>query len=206
MNVVSGMIPTKYLIPGAALGAINKRVFFPAAKKIASKVSVGIGILSEEEARTQEKMFDNLISPINSIIDSLENQVMQILGGGSGILETLVSWVENKERNKNPVQIEIKETDANKKMESSLAKEFDKPTDTGLGNIIKYMKAPKISELQRGSTVSAKNIDMSLFNAMEHAEARSEMQNPSPGAESFGAPVQSLGGRGSVVIPPKRKF
>ena len=91
------LVPTKYLVPTALLASANKRVIFPAAKKIASKVSTGLGILTEDEAWAQEKMFDSLMFPINNIIDKLEQEVIDILGG-TGMVDTLSGWFGNKKK------------------------------------------------------------------------------------------------------------
>ncbi len=54
MNSIIGLVPTKYLVPAGIMAAANKRIIIPAAKKIASKVSTSLGILTEKEAKNQE--------------------------------------------------------------------------------------------------------------------------------------------------------
>lgn len=188
------MVPPKYLVPIGALGALNKRIIFPAAKKVASKVSTSLGILSQEEAMAQEVMFDNLTAPINKIIDTLENSVIEILGGGLGIAETLIQWVASKDRDWSGTQIVQKESAPPQNIVSALGENVGhQKSDLNLQAAREQIKSlggvKKIKELSKSSQVSSKNIDMSLFNAMEHQESEKQHSDISPTPPQSGAPL-----------------
>lgn len=217
MQTIIGMIPNKYLIPAALLASANKRLIIPTAKKVATGVSTSLGILTEEQAKNQEKLFDKMMFPITSIIDNLESQIIEILGG-TGFTETLSSWINGKKKH-SPTEIIEKEDQAVKNEFVSAIGQNVGPqkNEVSTQEFKKQIYAPgkiKAKEsLTQKSNISATNIDMNLFNAMEHENAHERTMNPNPIPSLSGMPSQSLGQiakrmytkDGSVLIP-KTKF
>ena len=221
MNVSSllGLVPSKYLVPAGILASVNKRVVIPAAKKVASKVTTSLGILTEQQAQKQEELFDEMLFPITKIIDNLEQQVISILGGNFS--ETLSSWIGGKKKH-SPTEILEKEDQAVKENKSALGQNIGGTPDAV------YIDKKKMETTGRGmmkpnpnpkkSQVSAQNIDMSLFNAMEHEQAHQSLTNPHPlpstaGASGYSQPsladiAKSMRtpGEGSLIIPKRKKL
>jgi hypothetical protein len=76
-----GMVPLKPLLIGASIGKLNKDVIFPSAKKIASATTRTLGLASEQDIKASEKYFDELVGPVNNIIQEIEGEVFKILVG-----------------------------------------------------------------------------------------------------------------------------
>lgn len=228
MNSVMSLIPTKYLVPAGILASANKRLIIPSAKRLASSISTGMGILTEQEAKQQEKLFDEMLFPITSIIDNLEQQVINILGGN--LSETLLSWVGGKKKHA-PTEIMEKEDQAvgvvNEYVSAigqNVGPQKNEATSTEFKKILPGTRrpmsgiSPKTSFTQK-SQVSATNIDMSLFNALEHENAHNRETNPNPSpalsgtlAQSFAAPTLSsiaksmrTPGEGTILVPKKKR-
>lgn len=110
MQTVLSLVPSKYLVPAGILASANKHLIIPGAKKLASKISTSLGVLSASEAKNQERLFDEMLFPITSIIDNLEQQVIDILGGTEfgGVLS---SWIGGKKKH-SPTEITEKEDQA----------------------------------------------------------------------------------------------
>ncbi len=158
-----------------------------------------------------------MLFPITKIIDNLEQQVIDILGG-TGLSETLSSWIGGKQKHSPTEIMEKEDQSVRNEYVSSIGQNVGpQKNEASMSDIKKQMHVsgrvrPKESLTQK-STVSATNIDMSLFNAMEHESAHQNLINPNPAPALSGAPTQSLGniasrmktpGEGSVLIP-KRK-
>ncbi len=217
MQTVLSLVPSKYLVPAGILASANKHLIIPGAKKLASKISTGLGVLSASEAKNQERLFDEMLFPITSIIDNLEQQVIDILGG-TEFGSVLSSWIGGKKKH-SPTEITEKEDQAVKNEYVSAIGQNVGPqvSEASAGDIKKQMHVsgrvrPKESFTQK-SSVSATNIDMSLFNAMEHENANAQHMNPNPGPALSGAPAQSLSviaksmqTPGSVLIPKRKRF
>lgn len=186
------LIPTKYLVPTALLASVNKRVIIPTAKKVATSITTGLGILSAEEAHAQEKMFDEMLFPISGLIDSLEEKVIEILAG-TDFTNFLNSWRDGKKKHA-PTEISQKEDSSAPPSQSALKKNVgDIKSTTSPQELSKEVLGRlKKNPIPQKSSVSAQNIDMSLFNALEHSDAHKNLTNPIPGPEYSGAPAQSL--------------
>lgn len=82
IKLAADFIPTKALVIGGILGSINKRVIFPVAASTATWVTTKTGILTHEQAKEQEQVFNQMLFPVNKIITDLENEVIQIISSG----------------------------------------------------------------------------------------------------------------------------
>ena len=80
-GALAKFIPTKTLVAGTALASANKRGILPFAKYAATKISTGLGLLTEKEAKEQEKIFDRGVSGFNKIVTEFEDEVKTILLG-----------------------------------------------------------------------------------------------------------------------------
>ena len=74
-----GFLPKKAILYTGALSSVNKRAIFPISKKIASFITTKTGLLSEEEAKTQEYIFDEKTKSLMRIMDSFESELIKIL-------------------------------------------------------------------------------------------------------------------------------
>ncbi len=82
LSAAISLVPIKPLVIGGGVLSLNKRVVFPVAKKIASGTTKALGILTPEEAKKQEELFDNMMFPIDNFITNVENEIYNILIGG----------------------------------------------------------------------------------------------------------------------------
>lgn len=101
---IFGFLPTKTAATIGALGAINKRVIVPAALETAKFVTTKTGLLTQEEANEQEKLFMDYFSPIGNILNDLETEVINIVTGDwAGLVDAV--YPDNT-----PKQTEVKTT------------------------------------------------------------------------------------------------
>lgn len=119
--VAKGLIPGKYILGAGVVGSLNKRVVFPAVKKAATAITTGLGILTEEEAANQEKIFDDFLAPINDIISDLENEVISVLSAVG--FQQVSGWFNPKQQDVPAPLPQRREEAPPQIQESTLAKE-----------------------------------------------------------------------------------
>lgn len=103
LSAAISLVPTKPLLIGGGVLSLNKRVVFPAAKKIASGITTGLGVLTPNEAKEQEEIFDNMMFPIDNFISNVEDEIYNILLGG-GIWGEAVNFLVGR-KNANPEEV-----------------------------------------------------------------------------------------------------
>lgn len=118
------LVPVKPLLIGGGILSLNKRIVFPTAKKIASGITTSLGILSGEEAKQQEEIFDNIMFPIDDFISNVEDEIYNILLGGDSLWNQAISFLTSKKnitRGENIIQGIMNPSPPDYKVDSSMA-------------------------------------------------------------------------------------
>lgn len=66
-----GLLPAALGAKIATVSVINDKVIIPAGKKIATGITTGLGLLTQEEAREQEQIFDDFIKPAQDVMKDM---------------------------------------------------------------------------------------------------------------------------------------
>ena len=104
LKFVLGLVSTPLKLQAGMVASANKRLIFPGAKKLASAVSTQFGILSPEEAKEQELIFDGYTKGIIDVFDQLEDEMISIL---TGDLSPLFDLFGNKDEEQKKEQEQV---------------------------------------------------------------------------------------------------
>lgn len=217
--VAKGLIPGKYILGAGVVGSLNKRLIFPAAKKLATGITTGLGILTDEEAAAQEKIFDDFLSPINDIISDLENEVISILSNVG--FQQVSGWFNPKKQDVPAPLPEKKEGALPQIQESTLSKEVggeqikksdltwervkemhDTRREDNIVAVPREERIPKISSMKKAYPAlkpefsaapmrPVRNIDNTLFTALESGTTSGSINVSAPA--DTGRNLQSSG-------------
>lgn len=79
---VFGILPKTLSMQIGAGALINNHVIIPAGKKIASGITTSLGLLNKDEAKGQEELFDEMISPYTDIMNQMEQEFINMITNG----------------------------------------------------------------------------------------------------------------------------
>ena len=131
----------KYGIGGLTIA--NKYAVLPLSKATASLVSTKFGLMTKDEAKIQEDLFDEYTKPFTKVFDQIEDEIWAVLEGSLEPLAWLFGF-DNKDEDKKIIEPSIEEVRSNepiKTLDAQTVYEYERPTPEP--DLIPFMKTKK---------------------------------------------------------------